>query len=129
MLKTLSIPLRSGINASSIFAWFVLFYDSTHLTFFVYEPNYYQRWIKVTICQTESILTLHCFLSQSEFSVLSGNAYIIKLSKICFLCTYNYNNYTTKYLCGRGLMFYSNFSFAIFSLMFFPLFQKLSPTF
>ena len=55
--------------------------------FFVYQPSYYQIQIKVTVCQTESIMTLNCELSQSGFSVLSGRL-IIKLSKICFLYTY-----------------------------------------
>ena len=53
---------------------------------FVYQPSYYQIWIEVKICQTESIMTLNCELCQSEFSVLSGRL-IIKLLKICFLCT------------------------------------------
>ena len=38
----------------------------------VYQPIYYQIKIKVTICQTDSIMTLNCELFQSEFSVLSG---------------------------------------------------------
>ena len=37
----------------------------------VYQPSYYQIWIKVTI-QTDSIMTLNCKQFQSEFSVLSG---------------------------------------------------------
>ena len=54
----------------------------------MYQAGYYQIWIKVTICQTDSIMTLNCELCQSEFSVLSDRPYIINLSKISFLCTY-----------------------------------------
>ena len=53
----------------------------------VYYPSYYQVLFKVTICQTDSNMTLNCVLCQSEFSVSPGSL-IIKLSKMCFLCTY-----------------------------------------
>ena len=53
----------------------------------VYKPSYYQTRVNATICQSDSIMTLNCELCQSEFSVLSGRL-IIKLSKMCFLCTY-----------------------------------------
>ena len=48
---------------------------------------YYQIRVKATICQTDSIMTLNCELCQRVFSVLSSS-FIIKLPKICFLCTY-----------------------------------------
>ena len=58
-------------------------------TFFVYQPGYYHIQIKVTISQTDSIMTLTCELYQGGFTVLSGR-FIINLSKICFLSTYVY---------------------------------------
>ena len=83
----------------------------------VYLPSYYKY--KVTICQTDSIMILNCELFQSEFWVLSGRL-IIKLSKICFLCTY-VDVIITQY----RLVFCFKFSFTIFLLMFFPLFSKV----
>ena len=64
-------------------------------------------------------MTLNCELCQSEFSVLSGRI-IIKLSKICFLCTY-----VDQMIIQQRLMFYSKFNFTIFLLMFFPLFPEV----
>ena len=54
---------------------------------FMYQFSYCQIRIKVTICQTDSIMTLNCELRQDVFSVLYGKL-IIKLPKIYFLCTY-----------------------------------------
>ena len=69
-------------------AWFMLFHDSTHTyPFFVYQPISYQIRIKVTICQTDSFMTIKCELCKSGSSILSDRL-IIKLSKICSLCTY-----------------------------------------
>ena len=59
-------------------------------------------------------MTFNCELCQSEFSVLPGRI-IMKLSKICFLCSY----------IQQRLMFCSKFSFTIFLLMFFPLCSKV----
>ena len=53
----------------------------------MYQFSYYQIRIKVTICQTDSIMTLNCELRQDVFSVLYGKL-IIKLPKIYFFCTY-----------------------------------------
>ena len=75
----------------------------------VYWPIYYQIWIKVTICQTDSVMTFNCELCQNEFSVLSGRI-IMKLSKICFLCTY-----VDKMIIQQILMFCSKFNFTIYS--------------
>ena len=52
----------------------------------MYQSSYYQIWIKVAICQTDSSMTL-CELCQSRFSNLSGSV-ITKWTKICFLSTY-----------------------------------------
>ena len=65
-------------------------------------------------------MTFNCELRQSEFSVLSGKI-ITKLSKICFLCTYVY-----KMIIQQILMFCPKFTPAIFLLMFFPFFSKVS---
>ena len=59
------------------------------------QPNQYQIRIKGAILEstdsnlklTDSIMTLNCELCQSESLILSGRLFI-KLSKICFLCTY-----------------------------------------
>ena len=64
-------------------------------------------------------MTLNCELCESEFSVLSAKL-IPKLSKICFHCTCIW----TKGLYSRDLMFWANFIFTIFSLVFVPLFSK-----
>ena len=74
---------------------------------------------KAAICQTDSIMTFNCDLCQNEFSILSGRI-IMKLSKICFLCTY-----VDKMIIQQRLMFCSRFSFTIFLLMFFPLCSKV----
>ena len=64
-------------------------------------------------------MTLNCELCQSEFSVLSRRI-MIKLSKICFLCTY-----VDQMIIQQRLTFCPKFSFTIFLLMFFPLFSKV----
>ena len=74
----------------------------------VYQPSYYQIQIKVTIRQTDSIMT---FNFELQFSVLSGR-FTIKLSKICFLCTY-----LDHIIIQQKLMFCSKFSFTIFLLI------------
>ena len=85
----------------------------------VYQPSYCQIWIKVAICQSDSIMTFNCELCQSEYSVFSGRI-IIKLSRICFFCTY-----VDQMIIQQRLIFCSKFSFTIFLLMFFPLFSKV----
>ena len=77
----------------------------------VYQPSYYQIQIKVTIRQTDSIMTFNFELCESQFSVLSGR-FTIKLSKICFLCTY-----LDQIIIQQKLMFCSKFSFTIFLLI------------
>ena len=44
------------------------------------QPSYYQKNIKVTVCQAYSIMTLNCELCQSEFSVLGAQPYLTELS-------------------------------------------------
>ena len=73
----------------------------------------------MAICQTDSIMTFNCKLCRSEFSVLSSRI-IMKLSKICFLCTY-----IDKIIIQQRLLFCSKFSFTIFLVMFFPLCPKV----
>ena len=75
--------------------------------------------MKVAICQTDSIMTFNCELCQSEFSALSGRI-IMKLSKICFLCTY-----VDKMIIQQGLLLCSKFSFTTFFLIPFPLCSKV----
>ena len=68
-------------------------------------------------------MTLNCELCQSEFSVLyhKRQAYIIKLSKICFLYTYvDQVIIQQKFNVLFQLQFYN-----IFTIMFFPLFSKI----
>ena len=64
-------------------------------------------------------MTFNCELRESQFSVLSGR-FTIKLSKICFLCTY-----LDQIIIQQKLMFCFKFSFTMFLLMFFPLFSKV----
>ena len=64
-------------------------------------------------------MTLNCKLRQKEFPVIHGRIFI-KLSKICFLCTY-----VDQLIIQQRLMFGSKFRFTIFLLMFFPLFSKI----
>ena len=64
-------------------------------------------------------MAFNCELCQSEFSVLSGRI-IIKLSKICFLCTYVY-----QMIIQQKLMFCFKFSFTIFLPMFFSFFSNV----
>ena len=89
------------------------------LPFFVCQPRHYQMQVKTTIYQTESILTFNCELCQGGFSALSVWQAYLKVSKNLF----------PLYICGpndyTGLMFCSNFSFTIFSLMLFPLLWKV----
>ena len=88
--------------------------------FFVYQPSYYQIWTNVRICQTDLIMTLNCGLCQSGFSVLSDRL-IIKLSKICFHCTYvDQMNLQQRFNVLLQLQFYN-----IFTIMFFPFFSKV----
>ena len=90
----------------------------------LYQPSYYQIWIKVTICQTDSIMTLNCELFQSEFSDLSGKL-IIELSKMCFLCTY-----VDQMMMQLRLVSCFKFSFTTFLPWWsFHYFQKFSLTF
>ena len=58
-------------------------------------------------------MTLNCELCQSEFSVLSGRLPVSSA------------HMWAKWLYSIDLMFCSNFSFTIFSLMLFPLFSKV----
>ena len=53
-------------------------------------------------------MTLNCELCQSDFSVLSSRL-IIKLTKICFLCTY-----INQMIIEQGLMCCFEFIYAIF---------------
>ena len=69
------------------------------------------------MCQSDSIMTFTCELFQSEVSVLSGR-FIIKLSKICFLCTY-----VNQMILKKRLVFSFKFSFTVFLLILFPLFS------
>ena len=64
-------------------------------------------------------MTFSCELCQSEFSVFSGRI-IMRLSKICFFCTY-----AGKMIIQQRLMFCSKLSFTIFLLIFFPLCSKV----
>ena len=63
-------------------------------------------------------MTFNCELYQSVLNLLGR--IIMKLSKICFLCTY-----VDKMIIQQRLMFCSKFSFTIFLLMFFPLCSKV----
>ena len=74
---------------------------------------------KTAVFQTDLIMTFNIELCQSKFSLLSGRI-IMKLSTICFLCTYVY-----KMIIQQRLMFFSKFSFTIFLLMFFTLCSKV----
>ena len=62
-------------------------------------------------------MTLNCEVSQSEFSVLSAKL-IIKLSKICFLCTY-----VDQMITQQRFNVLAQPKFKIFSI-FYPLFSK-----
>ena len=53
----------------------------------LYQPSYCQVQIKVTMCQTDSIMTLNCELFQCEFSVLSGR--LIKNIFLFHICRPN----------------------------------------
>ena len=64
-------------------------------------------------------MTFNYKLCQSKFLVLSSRI-IMKLSKICFLCTY-----IDKTIIQQRLLFCSKFSFTIFLVIFFPLCSKV----
>ena len=72
----------------------------------VYQPSYYQIWIKVTICQSDSIMTLNCELFQSEFSVLSGR--LIKNMFPLHIC--RPNDYTIEISVLLQIQFYNIFT-------------------
>ena len=84
----------------------------------LYQPRHHEIYIKVAICQTDSIMTFNCELYQSVLNLLGR--IIMKLSKICFLCTY-----VDKMIIQQRLMFCSKLSFTIFLLIFFPLCSKV----
>ena len=63
-------------------------------------------------------MTLNYELCQSGFSVLSHRP-IVRLSKICFLCTY-----VDQMKIQKRFDVCFNFNFTTFSLIFFPLFSK-----
>ena len=71
-----------------------------------YQPIYYQIKIKVTICQTNSIMTLTCELFQSEFSVLSGS--LIKNMFPLHIC--RPNDYTIEISVLLQIQFYNIFT-------------------
>ena len=81
--------------------------------FFLHQPSYYLTQIKVTICETDSIMTHICKLCQSGFT-FSSRRLIIMLSTICFFCIY-----------VDQMIIHQRFNVAIFSLMFTPLFWKV----
>ena len=84
-------------------------HELRYFMIFVHQPSYYQIWVKVITCQTDSVLTLSCQLYQSGFSVLSVKL-IIK-SKICFLCTYvNQMIIEQRFNVLLKLQFYSIFT-------------------
>ena len=72
----------------------------------VYQPIYYQIKIKVTICQTDSIMTLNCELFQSEFSVLSGR--LIKNMFPLHIC--RPNHYTIEISAFLQIQIYNIFT-------------------
>ena len=72
----------------------------------VYQPSYYQIEIKITICQTDSIMMFNCELFQSVFSVLSGR--FIKNLFSLHICTPN--DYTIEISVLFQIQFYSIFT-------------------
>ena len=72
----------------------------------VYQPIYYQIKIKVTICETDSIITLNCDLFQSEFSVLSGR--LIKNMFPLHIC--RPNHYTIEISAFLQIQIYNIFT-------------------
>ena len=82
----------------------------------MYQCSYYQKWIKVTICETDSIMILNY--------ELCPQSYLTGLSKNCQKSVSSVH-IETKWLYSRDLMFCSNFNFTIFSLIFSPLFPKV----
>ena len=93
VLNTIQYRTQLSVDVRMPKPCFRKLHDSCHfmiahtLPFFLYQPSHYQIHIKITICQTDSIMNLNCELYQSESSVLSHRL-IIKLSKTCVLCTY-----------------------------------------
>ena len=75
---------------------------------FVYQPSYYQIQIKVTISQTESIMTLNCELRRSEFCLI-WQAYHKIVENLFTLHTCRPNDYIAKIWC-----FSSNSAFQYF---------------
>ena len=65
------------IHSLQKIVWFMIIHTPP---FFKYQSSDYQKWIKVTTCQTDIILTLNCVTGQSGFSVLYGR-YTIRCSK------------------------------------------------
>ena len=72
----------------------------------VHQPSYYQIEIKITICQTDSIMMFNCELFQSVFSVLSGR--FIKNLFSLHICTPN--DYTIEISVLFQIQFYSIFT-------------------
>ena len=72
----------------------------------VYQPSYYQIQIKVTICQTDSIMTLNCELFQSEFSALPGK--LIKNVFPLHIC--RPKDYTIEISLLIQIQFYNTFT-------------------
>ena len=93
----------------------VILWLHTFNFFFVYQCSYYQIWINVTICETDSIMILNC--------ELCPQSYLTGLSKYCQKSVSS-AHILTKLLYSRDLMLCSNFNFLIF-LLFFPLFPKV----
>ena len=78
----------------------MLFHINTHTqSLFMYDYNYWQKWIQVTICQTDPILTLiWVIVSKWVLSIILQACH--KLYKICFLYTfYRPNEKTAKIWC------------------------------
>ena len=87
-----------------------------HTLFFLYQYSYYQMRIKVTICETDSIMILKC--------ELCPQSYLTGLSKNCQKSVFSAHIYT-KWLYSRDLPFSSNFNFTIFSLILLLLFPNV----
>ena len=66
---------------------------------FIYQSNYCQKWIKVTLCQTDLILTLNCIIISTWVPNLIWEAYY-KLPKICLFKTfYKPNEKISQFWC------------------------------
>ena len=79
----------------------------------VYQPSYYEIQIKITICQTDSIMTFIIELFQSEFLVLTGR--FIKNMFPLHLC--RPNDYTKEIGVLLQIQFY-NISTNVLSIHF-----------